>query len=129
LRAGPAHRIRARLRRGDPGGQCLVCQARLGATQRALSDLPGGRQTPPAAVSLCVRHHLALRATDQRASRALTHGVVEQADRLIGELADQFERIAQARSRRALAPDIRAWRRAAAFLDGAVFGGMPTSEP
>jgi hypothetical protein len=83
------------------------------------------RPAAAAAESLCVRHHLTLRAADQWAARVLAQGAVQAADMLIAELAEAFDRSAEARLTRASAPGSTAWRRAAAYLDGAVFGGCP----
>jgi len=129
MRTESGHRILRRLRRGVPGSHCLVCRARLGAAQRTLSALRGDAQAHRTSLRLCVRHLLALRARDQRSGRALSHPAVERADQLIAELTYEFERITQARSRSAPFPDIRVWPRAAAFIDGSVFGGTPPSEP
>ncbi len=104
-------------------GDCAVCQARDAAARRTLADGTAAAQagTGPA---LCVRHHLSLRAANPRAGDALARAVVNAADGLISDLADAFDRAAAARSRGAAARDSGAWRRAAAFLDGAVFGGL-----
>ncbi|MGH3401606.1 MAG: hypothetical protein ACRDRJ_03670 [Streptosporangiaceae bacterium] len=125
LLARPARLARARLHRADPDGQCLVCRARRGAAQRALSGLRTGQQAPEAGTWLCVRHLLVLRARDQRASRALTRTGVERADELIREFIDASERAAEALGHGAAPPASKAWHRAAAFVDGTVFGGMP----
>jgi len=74
---------------------------------------------------LCVRHHLVLRTANPRASKVLAPAAVALAGELIDELAAAFERSAKARRDRVAEPESDAWRRAAAFLDGAVFGGSP----
>jgi hypothetical protein len=125
--AWSAHRIRRLWRREDPAGQCVVCQARVAAERRTLSALHGGPQAPPAGSRQCVRH--LLRPAGQRAGHALTQDAVARAGRLIGELADASGRLASPRSRDAPFRGTRAWRRAAAFIDGAVFGGAPPRDP
>ncbi len=119
-----AHRLRVGRRQRAPAGNCAVCRARWGVAQRALAEV-GAERLLHAGPTLCVRHHLELRVAAPRASRALLPAAVQASDALIGDLADAFDATARARSRGAPAPESGAWRRAAAFLDGAVFGGYP----
>jgi hypothetical protein len=107
--------------------RCAVCKACAGAEQRELAEVGRSARWPDLAarLALCVRHHLALRAADQRASSALIPFATETADLLIAELAEAFKRTTEARRVGSRAPGSTAWRRAAAYLDGAVFGGCP----
>lgn len=124
LTAGPTRWLPAGRQRRQPAGECVVCRARREAGRRSLArDTAVGR--PGTGSALCVRHHLVLRAADPRTGRVLARAAVETADGLIGELAEAFDSAVRARSCGATAPDSGAWRRAAAFLDGAVFGGYP----
>ena len=111
----------------SPG--CPACRAGVGAAQGALASVRERVRAEPTAPrsagTLCVRHHLVLRDADQRAAKALAAGSVEAAGLLIGELAEAFERTTWARRRGDPAPQSGAWQRAAAFLDGGVFGGWP----
>ncbi len=127
LDARHARRLLAGRARRDPAAECAVCRARRDAAQRALTDV-GAAHRLPAGSGLCVRHHLALRGASPRASHALAPAAVASADALIGELAAAFDIAARAHSRGVPAPDSGAWRQAAAFLDGAVFGGAPASD-
>jgi hypothetical protein len=131
--AFPARWLRAAGRGGSRSPACLPCRAASAAAQRALeaarSAARPARQPLPHAAALCVRHHLALRAADPRAGRALSAGPAAAAGLLIGELAEAFDNSTWARRRGAPAPESAAWRRAAAFLDGAVFGGCPPRDP
>lgn len=102
------------------GNDCVVCRARRDAARRELAGVTGA---VAAGSALCARHHFVLRAADPRASRALAPAAVAAADELISELVEAFD--SRARSRGAAVPNSGAWRRAAAFLDGAVFGGYP----
>ncbi len=124
LGAGPVHWLRTGRRRRPPTEECAVCRARRDAAQGVLTHVTAARR-PGSWPALCVRHHLQLRATDPRASHVLADAAVEVADGLIRELSDAFDAAAAARGRGAAARDFGAWRRAAAFLDGAVFGGYP----
>jgi hypothetical protein len=110
-------------RRRDAASDCAVCRTRHDSARRRLVDLTAGGR-PAIGSVLCVRHHLVLRVADPRTSRMLAPAAVEAADPLIRELADAFDHSVLARSRGA-APDSEIWRRAAVFLDGAVFGGYP----
>jgi hypothetical protein len=116
LPAGRRHRV--------PAGECAACRARRDAAQRALADISAAHRLR-AGATLCVRHHLVLRVAYPRVSQALAPAAVEAAAVLIGELSDAFDSAARAHSRGTQAPDSGAWRRAAVFLDGAVFGGYP----
>jgi hypothetical protein len=115
-----------------PGGssRCLVCRERGKAEHQALAAVAGAlRESRSAAHQqrqpLCARHHLALRAADEQAGLAAAREAAAAADLLARELAEEFERTTWARRRGAPAPEPAAWRRAAAFLDGAVFAGSP----
>ncbi|MGB6458307.1 MAG: hypothetical protein WBH47_27865, partial [Streptosporangiaceae bacterium] len=119
-----AYRLRAGKWRRTPSGECAVCRAHRESVQRVLAGVTAGRRLP-AGSALCVRHLLVLRVADPRTGHVLAPAAVEAADLLIGELARDFDRAARAHSRGGPAPDSGAWRRAAAFLDGAVFGGYP----
>jgi hypothetical protein len=124
LDSRPAHWLRASQRRPAAAGVCAVCRARRDAAQRVLAQVAAvGRLR--AGSALCVRHHLLLRSADLRASQALAPAAVAAAGELIGELGDAFDRAAGAHGRGAAAQDNGAWRQAAAFLDGAIFGGYP----
>ena len=130
LRARP--RFRPRQRGGTRG--CPVCRAGEEAARRAVDDVqatlrashpfPGGR-TP-----LCIRHLLDLRAMDPRAGHVAAQGAAEQAGVLIAQLGEAFFKNTWAHRHDPRGPEMTAWRRAAAFLDGAVFcGGPPVRLP
>ncbi len=121
--AGRARWLRASPRRRDVSGDCAVCRARRAAVQRGLASLRGGPQPPGTDAALCARHHLVLRAADPRRTELLADTAVRRADELAAELTDAFDRISRARSTGTDAPASTAWQRAAAFLDGSVFGG------
>jgi hypothetical protein len=108
----------------DPAGQCDVCRVGRDAAQRALAPVSGTR-TVPGAPLLCVRHQVILSTDNPRASNAFAPAAARRAHELAEELAAAFERTAQARSLHRAVPESDAWRRAAAFLDGEVFGGCP----
>ena len=107
---------------------CPVCRAGSFAAQRALSAVRDAVRTVPQASqdgeAICVRHLLILRKDDARAGEAIARGHVEAAGLLIRDLVDAFEQNTWTR-RRGSDLDTSAYRRAAAFLDGRVFGGCP----
>ncbi|MGH3255698.1 MAG: hypothetical protein ACRDOU_09885 [Streptosporangiaceae bacterium] len=130
--AEPASWLRPRRRRDGGLNGCSACLAREDAAQRAVDDLraslrashpPSGRLVP-----LCVRHLLGLRALDPWAGQVTARGAVERAEMLITELDEAFGKNTWARRHETRGPEMTAWRRAAAFLDGGVFCGCPPRE-
>jgi hypothetical protein len=113
-----------------PGDECPVC---LGRERAAWQELQRCRAMPQAAPGregaqmLCVRHVLALRAADPAAGRAAGLAA-DRAGMLIEELAEAFRKGTWASRHESRGPETDAWRRAAAFLDGGVFGGGPPPE-
>jgi hypothetical protein len=127
--AFPARWLRPVSRGESRSPGCPACRAAGAAAQHTLEVARGAARAAPHALSLaaalCVRHHVALRAADPRAGQAVVAGKAAAAGLLIGELAEAFEHGTWASRRGAPTPQSTAWRRAAAFLDGAVFGGCP----
>jgi hypothetical protein len=68
---------------------------------------------------------LGLRAADPWAGHVTASGAIERADRLIAELDQAFTNGTWAHRHQPQGPEMTAWRRAAAFLDGGVFCGCP----
>jgi hypothetical protein len=108
---------------------CAVCQRREAAVARALaSTVPCRRQAQPDAdrcAALCARHVLARRTADRRAALPAARHTVRNADLLIAELDHAFRKNTWAGRQEVQGPEMNAWRRAAAFLDGGVFCGGP----
>jgi hypothetical protein len=131
LGGGPARWLRPRRRDGGADG-CPVCLTRENSMRRAVDDLRASlRATRPITdrqVALCARHLLGLKAVDPWAGRVTAPGGVERAQTLIAELNEAFGKNTWARRREARGPEMTAWRRAAAFLDGSVFFGCPPGE-
>jgi hypothetical protein len=126
---GRAGWLRSGRRGPDHPDSCLICLASHDAAQRVVDDLRTSLHASPAAsyrwVPLCVRHLLGLRAADPLAGHAAARGAVARADLLIAELNEAFSKNTWARRHEARGPEMSAWRRAAAFLDGGVFRGCP----
>jgi hypothetical protein len=118
-----------RRRRGAVLDDCPVCLASAAAAQRAVDDLRGWLRAAPAdpagQVPLCVRHLLRLKAADSWAGQVTAHGAIDRADQLAAELDAAFGKGTWAHRHEARGPEMTAWRRAAAFLDGGVFCGSP----
>jgi hypothetical protein len=67
---------------------------------------------------------------DPRAGHLAAQDAAEQAGLLIAELGEAFYKNTWAHRHDPRGPEMTAWRRAAAFLDGRVFcGGPPVSFP
>jgi hypothetical protein len=108
--------------------ECAVCRARAQAAWQELQKFRAVPQVAPApegAQMLCVRHVLALRAAAPAAGRAVAALAAERAGVLISELAEAFRKGTWASRHESRGPEADAWRRAAVFLDGGVFGGGP----
>jgi hypothetical protein len=128
----PASWLRSRCRRaGGPDG-CAICGACGDAAQRAVDNLRvslrAAHPVPAGQAPLCVRHLLGLRALDPWAGQVTARGAVERADTLIAALNEAFSKNTWARRHETRGPEMTAWRRAAAFLDGSVLGGCPPRE-
>jgi hypothetical protein len=116
--------------RGRPApaatADCPVCRAR---EQTARQELRGDRVMPRAAAAhappLCVRHVLALCAADSAAGTAAAAAAAQRAGALMEELTEAFRKGTWAFRHESRGTEMTAWRRAAAFLDGGVFGGCP----
>ncbi len=125
---GPVGWLRSGRRRPGPNG-CPACLASRDAADRAVDDFRASLRASPAAprrwAPLCVRHLLSLRAADPWAGQVTARGSVAQADMLVAELNEAFSKSTWARRHEARGPEMTAWRRAAAFVDGSVFCGCP----
>ena len=128
-RRGPAGWLRSRRRHSAGLGACPVCLAGEAAAGRIVDDLGAtlrsAHPVPGRLVPLCVRHLLGLRAADPWAGHVTASGAIERADRLIAELDQAFTNGTWAHRHQPRGPEMTAWRRAAAFLDGGVFCGCP----
>ena len=137
--AGLDQLARSRARRGGSPGRwlrgrrsasvddrCPACLARGraagGELQRCRAVPPGAEQPP------CVRHVLALRAADPATGRVTVGPAARRADVLLGELAEAFRKNTWAFRHEGRGREMSAWRRAAAFIDGSVFGGCPPEQ-
>jgi hypothetical protein len=108
---------RPRGRRAGRTDRCPVCLAAGNAAQQAIDDLRGSHRLP--GVPLCVRHLLILSTLDPWAGP----GGVERAETLAAELDEAFGKNTWAHRLDARGPEMTAWRRAVAFLDGGVSCG------
>lgn len=128
-RHGPGGWLRSRRRHPADPGTCPACLAGEAAARRAVDDLRATLRSahpmPGRLVPLCVRHLLGLRAADPWAGHVTAADAIERAERLIAELDQAFTNGTWAHRHQPRGPEMTAWRRAAAFLDGGVFCGCP----
>ena len=105
---------------------CPVCRAREQAARQELRGRRTGPQASPGGASpLCVRHVLAWRVAEPAAGTAAAATAAKHAGTLIEELTEAFRKGTWAFRHESRGTEMTAWRRAAAFLDGGVFGGCP----
>jgi hypothetical protein len=127
--ANPRAWLRTAGRHRDTVADCPVCRARSHGAAGALEDLRDDLRAVPdtrdRGAPLCVRHLLGLRAADPRAGQVAARGAVGHADVLIAELTQAFRKNTWAHRAEARGPEMTAWRRATAFVDGSVFCGCP----
>jgi hypothetical protein len=124
----PTSWVRPR-RRAEGAERCPACLVGQDAAQAAVDDLRASLHASPAApchqAPLCVRHLLGLQAADPWAGHVTAHGAQQRAKALLAELNEAFGKTTWARRHETRGPEMTAWRRAAAFLDGGVFSGCP----
>lgn len=113
---------------GPPG--CAVCQASgraallaAEALRQMLRGTPAAGASPAAA--LCLRHVFSLRELDVRAGDIAARVAAGCADLLVAELEEAFRKRTWAHRHEARGDEMAAWRRAAVFADGRVYGGGP----
>lgn len=117
-----------RARRGLADPDCALCRGMRDAAGRAISQLAAGRsELMPAAFRLCIRHVRRLDAADPVAGQLAMQAAGEYGSALVSELDEDFRTGSWTYGGKSGKPDGIAWRRAAALLDGAVFGGCPAS--
>ncbi len=118
-------------RRAAGPPRCVACQARAPAALLAAERVRQALRTPPAArgspdvPALCVRHVLSLPKFDARAGEVAVRAAAGRADLLVAELEEAFRKRTWAHRHEARGDEMTAWRRAAAFTDGRVYGGGP----
>lgn len=121
----PASWLRPFRRTMNPGA-CAICLHKDAAAQQALDGFRSLlRASQPAHDGLCVRHLLSLRSADPWAGRVSAHSAVDHANTLVAELNEAFRKNTWTYRHEDRGTEMTAWRRAAVFLDGEVFCGMP----
>ena len=105
------------------GPGCAVCRYAAEAGDRYLAWF--ALEAHADAVTIT---RLGLRALDPWAGHVTAGGALEHADMLIAELNEAFSKNTWAHRHGPWGPEMTVWRRAAAFLDGAVFRGCPPRE-
>lgn len=109
---------------GDEGrDRCPGCLA-AGPTAWA----PGARHAvsrPGQQPVLCLRHVLALRRSDPPTAAPFVLVAARRTDSVLRELEESFRKRAWAHRDEPRGREMTAWQRAAAFVDGRVYGGGP----
>lgn len=125
---------RGRLGSRGPGA-CPACHAWNDAASSAAGRLPEILQAQPAASTgaytplLCLRHVVSLRQQDPRSADAAVQLAVRRAESLVRELEEAFRKRAWAHRHEPRGHEMTAWRRAAALVDGRVYGGGSPGPP
>jgi hypothetical protein len=119
--------VRSRRALADPG--CPICRSRDLAGAKVIAGLQprlrAGTHGIRAGLGICLRHAGALHELDAGAGRLASGPLTEYASQLVAELAAAFVMRTWAHRDDPRGTEMTAWRRAAAFLDGAVLGGCP----
>jgi hypothetical protein len=102
---------------GGPG--CPACAAASAAGARAAASLPD-----PELPYLCLRHVMSLRPQDPRRAAA-ARMAAHRTGSVLRELDEAFGKRAWDRRHEPRGAEMTAWRRAAALIDGRVYGGGP----
>jgi hypothetical protein len=140
LRSAVSRRARRRVGSWRASGQqrdagCPACGAWRAAANSAsgrllrvlASSSAARRQAAEAtwAPRLCLRHVLSLRQAGPRAAEPAVRAAARTAELLVGELEEAFRKRTWAHREEGRGPEMTAWRRAAALIDGRVYGGGP----
>lgn len=120
-----------RTRRALAEPDCRVCRGRDEAAASAIARLRAvlrdAAAEPAEGLPLCVRDATRLQAVDAQAARPVLRALCGSAGRLVAQLDAAFAAAARAHAQAQRGhrrdPELNAWRRAAVFLDGSVFGG------
>ena len=112
-------------RRGPAAARCPACEA-AGAAETlqlmAIARSAGGHARPP---GLCLRHVIALRRRDPRSAEAALMEAGRTTQTVLHELEQALDKRTWARRHEPQGREMTAWRRAAALIDGRVYGGGP----
>jgi hypothetical protein len=110
----------------EPGaGPCPACRAASTAASRWLGAWSAGTDAVSAVPvpRLCLRHVMSLRPRDPRAADAAVRGAAAATAMLLEELEEATRKRAWANRSEPRGREMTAWRRAAALIDGRVYGG------
>jgi hypothetical protein len=117
-------------RRRDPchgagAGQCPACRAASAAAARWLGAWSAATDAPSAVPvpRLCLRHVMSLRPRDPRAAGAAAPAAAAATAMILEELEEALRKRAWANRNEPRGREMTAWRRAAALIDGRIYGG------
>jgi hypothetical protein len=107
--------------RGRSGNQCPACEA-AGAAEASLLTAIAGPSRPP---GLCLRHVIALRRRDPRSAEPVVRAAGHATQVVLGEIEEALRKRTWAFRHEPRGREMTAWQRAAALMDGRVYGGGP----
>jgi len=126
-RLGTTARRLARVHRPEAvSGECPACRAASTGAESGLAAWPGSGTGPgDRAQRPCLRHVMSLRRRDPRGAHAAVRAAADATADVLADLEEAFGKRAWARRHEPRGPEMTAWLRAAALIDGRVFGGGP----
>jgi hypothetical protein len=106
---------------GKPGSDCPACEA-AGAAEASLLTAIAGLFRPP---GLCLRHVIALRRREPRSAEAVVRAAGHATQVVLAEIEEALQKRTWAYRHEPRGREMTAWQRAAALIDGRVYGGGP----
>ncbi|MGE5290039.1 MAG: hypothetical protein ACM3ML_23200 [Micromonosporaceae bacterium] len=110
-------------------GTCPACEAweaaALFETERLRWVLGASHVAPSHMPGLCLRHVMSLREPGQQAGDFAVRAAIRGTGLLVAELDEAFRKRTWAHRHETRGAEMTAWQRAAAFIDGRVYGGGP----
>lgn len=111
--------------RGDGGPDgCPACRAASTAETRLPQAVPAAGE-PARPPRLCLRHVMSLRRRDPRSAGAFVRVAERRTESVLADLEEAFRKRAWANRHEPRGREMSAWQRAAALVDGRVYGGGP----
>jgi hypothetical protein len=109
---------------GEGQGDCAACRAASTAADR-MPQAPHAASASTQLPGLCLRHVMSLRRNDPHRADAFAAVAARRTESVLAELEEAFRKRAWAHRHEPRGPEMSAWRRAAALVDGRVYGGGP----
>jgi hypothetical protein len=113
---------RRRGRAGEVPGGCPACRSAGAPADQAVRALHAA--APDQQPQLCLRHVMALRDREPRGADPFVRSAAGRTQALLAELEEAFRKRSWAHRDEPRGPEMTAWRRAAALVDGLVYDGV-----